>query len=133
MDQYILNYKPENYAVDVKLQMNSSGYLWEKDICKFLVYGQNTSQEERYLLGNAFLSGYYVMLDYNNQSLGFNGQYWKVNKTQPFKPLPPVDQPSGPKTIVIIAIIAGALLFVAVGACIFIKKRNERLQAELSN
>ena len=95
------------------------------------MYGQNTSQETRYLLGNAFLRGYYVMLDYTSQSLGFNGQYWMINRTEPAKPVPPADQPTGPKTIVIIAIIAGALLFVAIGACIFIKKRNERLQSEL--
>ena len=62
LDQYILNYKVENYAVDVKLSFNNSGVMTDKNVCKFLIYGQGSSGEERYLLGNAFLRGYYTML-----------------------------------------------------------------------
>lgn len=39
MDQYIFNYRPENYAVDVKLEFNNSGVVTEKNVCKFLIYG----------------------------------------------------------------------------------------------
>jgi hypothetical protein len=49
--------------------------------CKFLFYIQMAHSNTRYLLGNAFLNNYYVMLnntDNDNPTIGFNGDYWEV-------------------------------------------------------
>ena len=109
-----------------------------KETCKFLIYGQNTSPERRYIIGNAFLANYYVMLNYTDkdrQQIGFNGDYWQVtykpgDPSKPDKPPAPSGDGNG-SPLIIILIIAGALLFVAIGVCIYIKKRNEKLQGEL--
>jgi hypothetical protein len=99
-------------------------------MCKFLVYGQNNSMEKRYIIGNAFLRSYYVMLNYTSDILGFNGEYSEVKKGGGGKP-PVKEDKASPLTIILI--IAGALLFVAIGVCLLIKKRNESINAELSN
>jgi hypothetical protein len=84
-----------------------------KEVCKFLIYGQNGSSEKRYLIGNSFL----------------NGDYWRVTNPLPGPKVLPDNANGNP--LIIILIIAGALLFVAIGVCIYIKKRNEKLQNEL--
>jgi hypothetical protein len=78
--QYILTLKKENYAVDIPITFfNTTTNTTEtKEMCKFLVYGQNNSMEKRYIIGNAFLRSYYVMLNYTSDSLGFNGDYSEV-------------------------------------------------------
>lgn len=48
---------------------------------------------------------------------------------KPFKP----DEEAGMSPLIIILIIAGALLLVAVGVCIYIKKKNDKLQGDLHN
>lgn len=76
------------------------------------------------------------MLNYTdkvNQRIGFNGDYWQItykpeDKQPEEKKLPPSDKGN---PLIVILIIAGALLFVAIGVCIYIKKRNEKLQGEL--
>ncbi len=111
------------------------------DTCKFLVYGQNGALEnKRYLVGNALLRSYYVMLNYTSKMIGFNGDYTKVvyKPNDPVNPVPPPkpnkqDDEAKGDPLVIILIIAGALLFVAIGVCIYIKKRNEKLHGDLQN
>ena len=78
--QHILTLKKENYAVDIPITFfNTTTNTTEtKEMCKFLVYGQNNSMEKRYIIGNAFLRSYYVMLNYTSDSLGFNGDYSEV-------------------------------------------------------
>lgn len=133
--------KKSDYTVDKKVEyIDSNNQTASKDVCKFLVYGQNGSGEKRYLVGNAFLKNYYVMLNYTDsehQHIGFNGDYWQVvqkpgDPVVPPKPFKPDEEAKGSPLIVIL-IIAGALLFVAIGVCIYIKKRNEKLQGDLHN
>lgn len=99
-----------------------------KDACKFLIYGQNGSPESRYLVGNAFLRNYYVMLNYTdpeNQHIGFNGDYWEVAVPAP---KPKIEDQGKLSPLILILIIAvAALLFIAIGVCICIKKRNNKL------
>jgi hypothetical protein len=135
--EYILSLKKNDYAVDVSITTfnatsNSSTTI---NACKFLVYGQNTSIETRYLLGNAFLRSYYVMLNYTDDTLGFNGDYTLVvrNPNDPgndkkFKP-----DTEGMNTLTVILIIAGAVLVAALGVCLYIKKRNEKINNELTS
>ena len=128
-----------DYAIDWKLPyLGPNNETLYNDTCKFLVYGQNGSPDKRYIIGNALLSNYYVMLNYTDafhQHIGFNGDYWQITYKPgdivPDKPIAPSDNKGSP--LIVILIIAGALLFVAIGVCIYIKKRNEKLQGELHN
>lgn len=131
-----------DYAVDWKVSfMDANNQTQTKDTCKLLIYGQNGSLEKRYLIGNAFLNNYYVMLnstDAEHPHIGFNGDYWQVvqkpgDPVVPPKPFKPEEEAKGTSPLIVILIIAGALLFVAIGVCIYIKKRNEKLQSELHN
>jgi hypothetical protein len=127
----------KDYAIDWKLPyLGPLNETLFNDTCKFLIYGDK-SIDSRYVIGNAFLTNYYVMLNYTdpvNQRIGFNGDYWEItykpeDKKPDEKPMPPSSDKGDP--IIVILIIAGALLFVAIGVCIYIKKRNEKLQGEL--
>jgi len=136
--QYILTLKKANYAVDATFSLNISNVTTNVEGCKFLVYGQNSSMEDRYLIGNALLNSYYVMLNYTDNTIGFNGDYSEVvyKPDDPIKPNPKPPAPDNKKKsnpVIIIAIIAGALLFVAIGVCIYIKKRNESINQELTS
>lgn len=126
----------DDYSIDWKLPYKGpNNETLTKDTCKFLIYGQNGSPEKRYLVGNAFLRNYYVMLNFTDpehQQIGFNGDYWQVAQPSPPKPYKPDEEAKG-STLIIILIIAGALLFVAIGVCIYIKKRNEKLHSDLHN
>lgn len=91
--------------------------------------------ENRYLVGNAFLRNYYVKLNFSDDTIGFNGEYVDITRKPndpivPPKPFKPEANKGSP--LVIILIIAGALLFVAIGVCIYIKKRNESINSGLA-
>jgi hypothetical protein len=74
------------------------------------------------------LRGYYVALNYSDGGhIGFNGAYSAVEYHKP-KPLPS-SSPIAPE--IIILVIGGILLFVSVGICVCIKKKNEQLQHQL--
>jgi hypothetical protein len=67
--QYILAISKYDYTVEV------NGW------CSFLFFTSIGSLNKRYLLGNAFLNNYYVMLnntDTDYPTIGFNGDYWEV-------------------------------------------------------
>ena len=130
-----------DYAIEWKLPyLGPLNETLFNDTCKFLVYSRVGSKVPGYTIGNAVLSNYYVMLNFTDpvhQHIGFNGDYWEVtykpgDPTKPDKPPAPAEDTKGSPLIVIL-IIAGALLFVAIGVCIYIKKRNEKLQGELHN
>ena len=99
------------------------------DICKLEVFGQSKdATEERYLLGNKFLKGYYIALNYTGEgSIGFNGPYNLINIY--IEPKPHI--PPGISPMFVILVIGGVLLFVSVGICVCIKKKNEQLQQQL--
>ena len=99
-------------------------------ICQIEVYGQSQdASESRYLLGNQFLKGYYVGLNYTGEGhIGFNGDYKDITfyvKPQDPVPAAPIDP------IIVILVIGGILFFVSVGICVCIKKKNEQLQYQL--
>jgi len=121
--------KKSDYAIKWMMPyIDDKNVSQTKEVCNFLIYGQNGSSEKRYLIGNSFLNSYYVAFNYTHDRIGFNGNYWRVTNPLPGpKNLP--DNAGSP--LIIILIIAGALLFVAIGVCIYIKKRNEKLQSEL--
>jgi hypothetical protein len=78
------------------------------------------------------------MLNYTDNTIGFNGDYSEVvyKPNDPIQPKPKPFNPDAEKKgnpLIIILIIAGALLFIAIGVCIYIKKRNESINHELTN
>jgi len=77
------------------------------------------------------LKGYYVALNYTGDGhIGFNGPYSEINIYVPPKPI--ADDPKNPiSPMVVILVIGGVLLFVSVGICVCIKKKNEQLQQQL--
>ncbi len=127
--EFIFSMKKSDYAIKWMMPyIDDKNVSQTKEVCKFLIYGQNGSSEKRYLVGNSFLNSYYVAFNYTQDRIGFNGDYWRITNPLPGpKNLP--DNAGSP--LIIILIIAGALLFVAIGVCIYIKKRNEKLQSEL--
>ncbi len=88
--QYMLPFKNDKYAVEEKVSyLDAQNVTQSYDICKILVYGQGKTAEDRYLLGNAFLKSFYVVLDYTNQMIGFNGEYKNVVNPTPKPDTPP--------------------------------------------
>jgi hypothetical protein len=76
------------------------------------------------LLGNQFLKGYYVALNYTGEGhIGFNGPYREIDRYVPPKPPVRPEKPIPP--MIIILIIAGIVLFASVIICVCIKKRND--------
>lgn len=78
------------------------------------------------------------MLNYTSNMIGFNGDYTQIIQKQNDPVTPPPkpnkqDEEAKGSPLIIILIIAGALLFVAIGVCIYIKKRNEKLHGDLAN
>ena len=131
-----------DYAIEWKLPyLGPLNETLFNDTCKFLVYSRVGSRVPGYTIGNAFLTNYYVMLNFtdaNRPFIGFNGDYWQItykpnDPAKPDKPPAPPAEDNNGSPLIVILIIAGALLFVAIGVCIYIKKRNEKLQGELHN
>jgi|LauGreDrversion4_2_1035121.scaffolds.fasta_scaffold1084106_1 hypothetical protein len=100
-------------------------------VCKISIFGKTHDiKDDRYLLGNQFLKGYYVALNYTGDGyIGFNGEYAPIEIHIPPKPVVPTPPAISPW--VVIMVIGGILLFVSVGICVCIKKKNEQLQEEL--
>ncbi len=130
--QYMLEYPKEKYAAEDSIKyIDEKNVTQSMDVCKLLVYGQGSSSESRYLVGNAFLKSYYVALDFANEKIGFNGFYKEIEKPNPRPPTPPAG--SGLDALVVILVIAGILLFASIGICVCIKKRNETLREQLDS
>ncbi len=83
----MFTYSKDNYALEATLPvLDERNNTIEMNICRLQIYGQGKSNENRYLLGNAFLRSYYIMLDYQNDIIGINGEYRSITYIGPPKP-----------------------------------------------
>lgn len=116
-------YPPQSYAIPVTVAGVS--------MCKIALYGNKDSTEEYYMLGNLFLKNYYVLLNYTNSSVGFNGYYYLAE--QLIKPdVPVIDKKLPIWGVMIIATsIVGIILAVCV--CLYIRQKNTALKMRLNN
>ena len=64
--------KPEDYLID---SVNELG----QNICNVAIYG-NRQNETEYILGDVFMQGLYVILDYENSQFAVNGPYIPVDR-----------------------------------------------------
>jgi hypothetical protein len=98
-----------------------------------------------YLLGLPFLYDYYLVLNFDNNTIGFNGEMVDLTPVDPSpvdpnppspgpepQPDDPTNQPESPSSFpwwIIIVVLAS--LFVIGAAVIFFRLRNKRLQRDL--
>lgn len=77
------------------------------------------------------MENYLVVYDFENTTIGFNGYVLGELIVEPERP--PAEQPNSNTTLIAILVI-GAIIAVgiAVATVVFIKKRNKRLQQNLS-
>jgi hypothetical protein len=112
----MLAYNKENFALEATLPTyNEHGYPTEINICRLQIYGQGRSSEHRYLLGNAFLRSYYVMFNFENNTIGMNGEYYNITYEGRAKRLAPYIDPL---FVALVAIGSLALIFLLICACI---------------
>ena len=75
--EWFLQYAKSEYASDTLFtDLNGTTHKY----CKISVYGQSQdASEKRYILGNQFLKGYYIALNYSEGGhIGFNGNYYRI-------------------------------------------------------
>jgi hypothetical protein len=76
------------------------------------------------ILGDVFMENYYVIYDFENTLIGFNGYVQEGLPVEPPKPAPF----SKGSTLIIIVVAVSVVIFVAVGVGAYlIKRRNKRL------
>ena len=111
---------PDNYLLD---QMGpSKDHKSTVNYCSILIQRNNiVNQTNNYVLGTVFLYNYYLVFDWENTRIGFNGPI-VVN----FSPL---SKPSIPFWIILV--IAGVVAIVGIAIFCFIRMRNKRLQKDL--
>ena len=123
----MLAYNKENFALEATLPTyDEEGQPKEINICRLQIYGQGKSSEHRYLLGNAFLRSYYVMFNFENNTIGLNGEYYNITYEGRGKRIAPYIDPL---FVALVAIGSLTLIFLLICACI--KRQNMKLQAKL--
>ena len=75
--EWFLQYAKSEYASDTLFtDLNGTTHKY----CKISVYGQSQDASEmRYILGNQFLKGYYIALNFSEGGhIGFNGNHYRI-------------------------------------------------------
>lgn len=84
------------------------------------------------MLGSSFMRNYYILFNYTNQSVGFNGNYYNTEAI--------LDKPDAPKgsnkvplwgVIIISSGLVGIILSICV--CLYIRQKNKSLNEHLAN
>ena len=78
------------------------------------------------LLGSTFLQNYFVIFDFKNNSIGFNGYYIEV--------VPPHNDDSTTlsPTIITIICLAGVLLLGGIGVAVYMINKKRKLNKEIN-
>lgn len=149
VDDRVYELSPEKYLSDT---IDSKNQSW----CQVLIHSTPGNDfETTFRLGDIFMQQFYLMLDYDNSRFALNGKwvptaqmntsrYWPDPTPTPPSPAPPgpsptpdqdqgsSDQGGASSTVIIIAIVAGVVVLLVAAGIVIYKRRNKRLQDELS-
>ena len=113
---------PDNYLLDTTLT-DSTGVV--TNYCELLIQRNNiVNMTTEYVLGMVFLYDYYLVLDFDNLQVGFNGLMIDLT------PVVPPSHQSFPYWIIIVIVVAIVMLIIAV--VMYVRIRNKRLQGQLT-
>jgi hypothetical protein len=108
---------PDNYLLDTTLT-DSTGVV--TNYCELLIQRNSiVNMTTEYVIGMVFLYDYYLVLDFDNLQVGFNGLM--IDMT----PIVPPSHQSFPYWIIIVIVVAIVMLIVAV--VMYVRIRNKRL------
>lgn len=94
--------------------------------CNILFQRNNVlDHTNEYVLGTIFMFNYYLVFDFENQQIGFNGRSYDFSESRP-------DAPSGGFPFLIVILIAAGVVLLAVIACVCVKMRNKKLEDQLT-
>ena len=94
------------------------------NFCNIVIQRNNiVNHTNEYLLGLAFMYNYYTVINFDNQTIGFNGKIIDFDPT--------ANQSTFPLWILIL--VACVIAIAGISICCFIRIRNKRLEAQLDD
>lgn len=87
--------------------------------------------DNEYVLGTVFLYGYYQIYDFENNKIGFNGDYINFNKVDPEDPDNP-EQPNKSNLGIVIIIILILVGMIAGGIFWYKKDQEKKTRRQLN-
>ena len=100
--------------------------------CDIQLFGNQDLEEDYYMLGDRFMQNYYILFNYTNNSVGFNGPYYTAEQIID-KPDYVPEAPVMPlwAVILIACVVVGIVLAICV--CLYIRQKNNSLRSKLND
>lgn len=126
-------YPPSSYAFDHQIKNQETGVM--HSYCGIALFGNLDEDEDYYNLGAPFLKNYYILLNYTDNTLGLNGNYYMAEAILDKPDLPDNKVPTRGFPLWGIILIAIAVIGVILGVCIYlqIRSKNKELRARLNS
>jgi len=114
---------PDNYLVDSTGKAPDSGETI--NYCNILLQRNNVlDHTNEYVLGTIFMFNYYLVFDFENQQIGFNGRTVNFHHDEP-------TDPSGGFPWLAIVLVAAGVALAGILVCVCMRMKNKKLDERL--